>query len=149
MAQKPIRHVKCMYPRAECCKGVSKAYRYTRTRQNTSKRLYNAKLTWCKPRIVPRGATGAREPHGCIRRMHACVVHSNRRGNGCKNRQRRQQDPNKPKLPNSPIGTESWCRGKADGSRNHADGLTTLINVQSSGTNPKTAENASRKVRTH
>ena len=55
--------------------------------------------------------------------------------------------PIKPELPNSPVGTKIWCIGKADGWRNHADGLEVCRDTQCAGTDVKMAENVNRKVK--
>ena len=52
---------------------------------------------------------------------------------------------NKVKLPNLLIGPD---RGEANGMGNHADGSTACMDVQVVATDPKTAINMSRKVRT-
>ena len=56
--------------------------------------------------------------------------------------------PKKPKVPNSPIGTKIWCQGEENGSGNHVDRSTMCRDTPSVETNARTAENASRKVKT-
>ena len=53
----------------------------------------------------------------------------------------------KPKSPNSPVGAKIRHIGEADGSGNHADGSTVCRNTRGTGTDVKTAENTSRKVK--
>ena len=52
-----------------------------------------------------------------------------------------RETPDKPKPPNTPIGTKSWCRGEANGFGNHADVSTALVDVQKDDNNPKTTKN--------
>ena len=54
----------------------------------------------------------------------------------------------KPKPPNTPIGTKSWCRNEADGLRNHVDGSTAQMDVQKDDNDWKTTKNVGRKVKT-
>ena len=63
-----VRH---MYTYAEHCEGISKTYRQTKTCQNTSKQLYNANLTWCKPRTMRMHRVHARM-HSELESMRKC-----------------------------------------------------------------------------
>ena len=77
-------------------------------------------------------------------------VHSDRNGARmtAKTRKTVSKTSNKPKPPNSPVGTNFPCIGEADGWGNHADGSTVCRDMRGAGTDVKTAENASRKVKT-
>ena len=76
-------------------------------------------------------------------------MHSDRNGvrTTAKTRKTVSKTSNKPKLPNSPVGTKFLCIGEADGWGNHADGSNVCRDTQRAGTDAKTAENASRKVK--
>ena len=59
-----------------------------------------------------------------------------------------RETPDKPKPPNTPIGTKSWCRGEADGLGNHTDESTARMDIQRDDNDPKTTKYMGRKVRT-
>ena len=57
-----------------------------------------------------------------------------------------RETPDKPKPPNTPIGTKSWCRGEANGFGNHADVSTARVDVQKDDNNPKMTKNVGRTI---
>ena len=66
-----------------------------------------------------------------------------------KTRKTISKTPNKPKMPNSPVGAKIQRIGKADGWGNHADGSGVCRDTQCIETDTKPAKNASRNVKTH
>ena len=77
-------------------------------------------------------------------------MHSDRNGarTTAKTHKTISKPPNKPKMPNSPVGAKIRRIGKADGLGNHADGSNVCWDTQRTGTDVKTAENTSKKVKT-
>ena len=77
-------------------------------------------------------------------------MHSDRNGarTTAKTRKTISKTPNKPKMPNSPVGAKIRHIGKADGWGNHVDGLNVCRDTQRTKTDSKTTENANRKVKT-
>ena len=77
-------------------------------------------------------------------------MHSDRNGarTTAKTRKTISKPPNKPKMPNSPVGAKIRRIGEADGLGNHADGSNVCWDTQRAGTDVKTAENMSKKVKT-
>ena len=57
-----------------------------------------------------------------------------------------RETADKPKPPNTPIGTKSWCRGEANGFGNHADVSTARVDMQKDDNNPKTTKNVGRTI---
>ena len=88
--QKPNRHIRCVYTCAEHRKPFEKACEHVRPGQKTLKRPEEIKLTWCKPKIVHRGAIEAQKPWGCIRRTCTRTQHLNQREDDYKNSRHRQ-----------------------------------------------------------
>ena len=64
-----------------------------------------------------------------------------------KTRKTISKTPNKPKMPNSPVGAKIRRIGEADGWGNHADGSNACRDTQRTETHSKTAENVNRKVK--
>ena len=82
--------------------------------------------------------------------MATCIeVHSDRNGarTTAKTHKTVSKTSNKPKLPNSPVGTNILCIGEVDGWGNHVDESDVCRDMQRAGTNAKTAENTNRKVK--
>ena len=65
-----------------------------------------------------------------------------------KTRKTISKTPNKPKMPNSPVGAKILRIGKADGWGNHADGSTVCRDTRRIERDVEMAENASKNVKT-
>ena len=76
-------------------------------------------------------------------------AHSIRNGarTTAKTRKTISKTPNKPKMPNSPVGAKFRRIGEADGWGNHADGSAVCRDTRDVETDAKTAKNANRKVK--
>ena len=100
-----------------------------------------------KPRPEEPQGPGTMRVHWAHARM--CSAHESTR----KRLQEHTRTSAKPQTrrnrPTHLLSTEGWCRGEADSLGNRADRSTMLTDVKSSASDPKTAENASRKVRMH
>ena len=94
----------------------------------------------------PQGPGATRVHRAHVRMCSACESTRKRLQEHARTSAKPQTRRNRP---THLLSTEGWCRGEADSSGNCADRSTMLTDVKSSASDPKTAENASRKVRMH